>query len=98
MVEKKGLAYAKAKADSWFLQEMKKTVLASEMQKQDSNLTVSDREAKARLSQEYKIHVEGTKIAIETELRMEAERERWKYQFEAIRSLQSLEKEKMKMV
>lgn len=98
MIEKKGIEYSKARSTSWYLQEMRKTVLANEIQKQDEELSASARENLARSSEDYLAHLMGTREAIKEELRLSAEKSRWEYQFEALRSLQSLEKAKMNMI
>ena len=96
MIEKKGLAYAKARAISWQLQELRKVVLAEETRKAEGT-SISEREAIARSSEIYRQHLEGTKEAIHDELKLKAECERWRATWESIRSLLSLEKKTMEV-
>lgn len=97
MIEKKGKEYAQAKAISWQLQELRKTVLACEVAKIGQG-SFNDRESMARSSEIYRQHLEGTKQAIEKELTLKAECERWSAQYEALRSLCSLEGKKIGLV
>lgn len=96
-MERLGKSYAEARALSWLLQEQKKVVLAKEMAKH-VDLSAAKAEMLALGSEEYEIHLNGTKEAIGEEARLRAELERWTMQFEALRSLSSLEKSKMNMV
>ena len=97
-IEKKGVEYANARGISWHLQEMRKVVLADEMRMLDQNLSVAEQDKRARYSKAYVLHLEGTKVAIQRELTFRAKYERYKYQFEAIRSMMSLEKSKMDLL
>lgn len=97
MIEKKGKEYAESRALSWQLQELRKVVLAEETKKQSDGSYV-EREGKARCTEAYKQHLQGTKEAIHRENALKAEVERWSAQFEALRSLLSLEKSKMNIV
>jgi len=91
-----GQRYADAKSLSWYMQEMRKVILAKEM----CNFEGSEvyRERMARKSEAYLIHIEGTKEAIGEELRLKAKYEKLTNQFEAYRSLCSLEKKKINQV
>lgn len=80
-----GAKKAEARAISWQLQEMRKVILASEMQKFDGSL--SERESRARTSAAYITHIEGTKVAIEREHLYHAEWEAQWARYEALRSL-----------
>lgn len=98
MISEKGAAYAKARATSWYMQEMRKVVLADEFGKQDPDLTAAERENKARVSQSYQEHLNGTKEAIHAEHVAKAELERWETQFEALRSLCSRETARIRAI
>ena len=90
-----GKEYAEAKALSWQMQEMKKVVLSKIMDGLEGS--IAEREMKARTSARYIMHLEGTKEAIEKELKARAIFERYKAQYEAARSLLSLEKAKVEL-
>lgn len=90
-IEEVGLAYAEIRGKSYQSQELKGSVLASIIKKYPS-LPISKAEIEARDSQEYRKHLEETAQLITKELRLKASYERWKAQFEAMRSLSSLEK------
>ena len=91
-IETTGKEYAEAKGISYHLQQMKKVVLAREMKGQMG--TAANREMHARASRRYEEHLEGTKQAIIDETRLRAGYERWRAEYEACRSLLSLEKAK----
>ena len=95
-IEKKGILYADARALSWHLQEMRKVVL-SELMRNAQAKSMTEKEMIARCSQDYKLHLEGTREAIKNELVLKAQCERWKCAWESIRSLISLEKKKMEV-
>lgn len=97
MIEKVGTEYAEARALSWLLQEQRKVVLAK-CTNEAAGKSIAEKENYARTSEEYKLHLEGTKEAIGEEYRLKAVYERWQAQYESIRSLLSLEKQKMQMV
>lgn len=90
-IEEVGNAYAEARGQSYQAQELKGSVLASIIKKYP-NLPVSKAEVEAKDSQEYRAHIQETAKLITKELRLKAQYERWKAQFEASRSLSSLEK------
>ena len=95
-IEKIGKQYATAKGISYQMQEMRKVILAREMNKYKGS--VASREVSARASERYEEHISGTKEAIEEETRLRAEYERWRSQYEACRSLLSLEKAKARLL
>ena len=97
LIEELGLQYAEAKGTSWHMQEMRRVMLAHEMAQYD-NLPVSQREIKALISDAYKTHLDGTRHAIQREHELKAKLERYQAQFEAYRSLCSLEKAKMNLI
>ncbi len=88
-----GKEYAKAKGLSYQMQEMRKVVLAREMSGVIAT-SVAQKEIEARASVRYEQHLEGVRQAIEEETRLRAEYERYKAQYEALRTLMSLEKAK----
>src|SRR3990167_71908 len=96
-IESVGSEYGDAKALSWLLQEQRKVVLASEIAKIDGG-SYAEKERQALCSEAYKVHLEGTKEAIADEHRLKASYERWSYEFEALRSLLSLEKKKIELL
>ncbi len=94
-IEESGTLYAKAKGISYHMQEMRKVIIAREMKKYMGSAVI--REMEARASKRYEEHLDGTSAAIEEETRLRAEYERWKEQYEACRSLLSLEKAKINL-
>lgn len=86
-----GELYAEAKGQSWQMQELKGSVLASLMQSY-GDLPVSQKEILAKASEDYKSFIKETAEAIKKELKLKSEYEKWKSSFEALRSLSSLEK------
>src|SRR3990167_6261390 len=90
-IEETGIAYSEAKGQSYQMQELKGSVLASLMQNY-GDLPVSQREIQSKASEDYKKHIQETSEAIKKELRLKAEYEKWRCSFEALRSLSSLEK------
>lgn len=95
MIETKGKEYADARALYNYLYEMRKTVLAAHI-KASCEKTHGAKEADAYSSTDYITHLEGIKEAEGSYLRLEAEYERWKAETEALRTLISLEKEKIR--
>lgn len=95
-IETIGGEYADAKALSWLLQEQRKVTLAHQMKKSPEK-SIAAKEMDALASEEYRIHLEGTKEAIGQEHKLRATYDRWTYQVEALRSFLSLEKQKMKV-
>ena len=95
-MEDSGNLYAEAKGQSWQAQELKGSVLASLM-RQMENIPVSAREQMAKGHEDYKKYVQETAKAIQKELELKCEYEKWKASFEALRSLSSLEKKTMEM-
>ena len=91
-----GESYAECKAQSWHLQELRKVILANQMTKLEGS--ESSKERQALCSEEYRIHLNGTRQAIENELKLRAKMEKLQYQIEAYRSLSSLAKKQMNML
>lgn len=87
-LEEAGEKYAHAKSQSWFLQEMRKVILADRM-KIAKGKTLIDRENEARTSHDYIVHLEGTAVAIEEELKAKSKYEKIHATFESLRSLSS---------
>lgn len=90
-IEEVGKLYAKSKAVSWHAQELKSSILASIINKQDAK-SHSKAESMAKASEEYKTFLKETSEKIEIELCLKAELDKWKAKFEGTRSLSSLEK------
>jgi len=90
-IEKVGNEYAIAKADSWKLQELKGSMLASII-KSLGEIPVSKAEIQAKTNPDYLRHIDETAEAIKKELQLKARYEMFKSKFEAYRSLSSLEK------
>ena len=82
--------YAESKADSWYKQELKHSVLASVMNGLEGS--ISHRENAARASEDYLKHLVETRDAIQKELKLKSQYERQKFIFEGLRSICSLEK------
>ena len=91
-IEEIGGLYAEAKALSYQMQKMRSVVLASEMRNFEGSM--ASREMNALASDKYILHLAGVKEAIEVETKLKAGYERWQAQYEACRSLLSLEKAK----
>lgn len=86
-----GELYAEAKGQSWQMQELRSSILASSMVK-NGDMAVSKSEIIAKSSEGYRQYVLETAQAIKKELSLKAQYEMWKASFEALRSLSSLEK------
>ena len=97
LIEQLGVCYAEAKGTSWHMQEMKRVMLAHEMALYDG-IPVSQREIKALISESYKLHLDGTRQAIQKEHELKAKLDRYHAQFETYRSICSLEKAKMNLL
>jgi hypothetical protein len=95
-LEKFGEEYAAARALSWKLQEDRKSLLAL-LTLNAEGKTHSDRENKARTSDVYKTHIEGTVAAIHEELSLKTKYETAYAKYESYRSLCSLENARMKL-
>jgi flagellar basal body rod protein FlgB len=93
--EKVGNQYAEAKAQSWQLQEMKSAVFSSEFLSAEGK-TIGEREAKAKTSEAYLRHIEGTAVAIEKETALKVKLEKISMTYEALRSLCSQQTQSMK--
>lgn len=91
-----GNLYAEAKGQSWQMQEMKGSVLASLINSLEGPVT--QREITAKASDDYKKHLSETAQAIKKELQLKSQYEMWKASFEALRSLSSLEKATQKEI
>ena len=94
-LEESGTAYANAKADSWYSQEMCSSIKASMMMKflsENPKLSLSKAEIMAKDSDDYKGHLEETREKIRAENVARAEYKKWDASFEGLRSLSSLEK------
>jgi hypothetical protein len=94
-VAKWGLKVADLKPQADYLGEMRKTVLSQEMLKQDPKLSLGEKEARARVSEAYMVHLQGQKEAEHQALVAIAKREAARSTFDALRSLCSLEKKHM---
>ena len=92
-----GEAYAEAKGQSWQMQELKGSMLASIINRSGESV-VSKAEIIAKSSEEYQSYVRETSQAIKKELSLKAQYEMWKSSFEALRSLSSLEKATQKEI
>lgn len=90
-IDKAGIEYASAKSNSYYSQEMKGSILASIMLASGEK-TVSKSELIAKDSPEYRQHLKETAESIKNELLAKSKYEKLKCQFEAYRSLSSLEK------
>ena len=90
-MEKAGNEYAELRGQSYQMQELKSSVLSSLMQNY-GEMPISQKEVKAKASEEYQNHIKETAEAIKKELKLKCEYEKWKSSFEALRSLSSLEK------
>jgi len=95
-IEEVGGLYAEAKGLSYQMQKLREVVLAREMKHHTG--TNAKREMEARCSDVYVEHLKGVAQAITTETRLKAQYERWQAQYEACRSLLSLEKAKTRMI
>lgn len=94
-MQKCGDVYAEAKSQSWFLQEMCSVMKSSLIEKalsENPKLSQVRAECVARSSKEYIVHLDGTKVAIELELKSKCRYEKAVNTFEACRSLVSLDK------
>lgn len=90
-MEKAGNEYAELRGQSYQLQELKGSVLASIISKL-GEIPVSRGELLGKSSEEYQNHIKETSQAIKKELIAKCQYEKWKSSFEALRSLISLEK------
>ncbi len=90
-IETTGNDYAEKKATSYYLQELRTSILSSIINKSDKK-SVAKAEHEAKGSEDYRQHLKETAEAIERELKAKAKYEKAKAQFEAMRSLISLEK------
>lgn len=91
-IEEAGRDYAEKKGQSYQAQELKSSVLAQEMKKLPSDWAINRKEAEARCSDGFLQYIRETAKAIKDEGVSKAIYERWKAEFEALRSLTSLEK------
>ena len=86
--ESVGRQYAEAKGISWHLQELKSSVFSAEFLKAEGK-TVVEKEAKAKTSEAFIKHLEGTQVAIENEHKLKVKLEKIEMTYEALRSLAS---------
>lgn len=91
-IEEEGLKYAEAKSKSWYSEELKGSLLSSIIAKQTEKLPQWKAELEAKNSQDYRTYLRETAEEIKRELVCKARYEKAKAQFEALRSLSSLEK------
>ena len=96
LISKHGEEYAQAKAQSWYLQEMRK-VLLSDLTKNCEGKSMAEKENNARASEVYKQHLEGTKEAIYNELKARAMLDKANCSFESLRSLASQQTASMRL-
>jgi hypothetical protein len=83
-----GEEYARSKAQSWYLQEMRKVVLAN-LIKSTEGKTQAEKENLARTHEDYQVHLEGTREAIYQEQIAKEKLEKVRARYEALRSLAS---------
>ena len=95
-IEEIGGLYAEAKGLSYQFQKMREVILSREMSSLEGSMASREMYAKSTLV--YAKHLEATAKCIENETKLRAYYEKWKAQFEACRSLLSLEKSKSKIV
>lgn len=94
-LDESGNAYAEAKAQSWFSQEMCSAIKSSIMKalmSEDTKLSVQKAEILAKAHPDYLKHLEETRDKIRQENLTRSEYKKWDASFEANRSLSSLEK------
>lgn len=100
-LEESGTAYANAKAESWYSQEMCSSIKSQLMLKalsEDSKLSMQKAETIAKASPEYVQHLKETADKIRKENLARSEYKKWDASFEGNRSLSSLEKRTMSLV
>jgi hypothetical protein len=95
-IAKYGEEWAQFKPLANNLDELKKTVLSEEMLRCDPKLSLGEKEARARISEPYRLHLSGLREAEHKSFVAYAKLEAAKAKFEALRSLCSLEKMHMK--
>ena len=93
-IQKWGLEYANYRPLADHLDELKKTILSSEILKYAEEAAWKA-EAKARTSEAYLVHLDGLKVAHERANMAWAKLEAAKAKFDALRSLLSYEKKQM---
>lgn len=91
-LEEAGRDYAEKKGQAYQAQELKSSVLAQEMKKLPSDWAINRKEAEARISTGFLAYVKETASAIKAEGIAKAVYEKERANFEALRSLISLEK------
>lgn len=91
-MEETGRDYAEKKGQAWQQEELKHSVLAQEMKKLPSDWAINRKESEARSSEGFLAYLKECGDAITAEGIAKAVHERWKAEFEALRSLSSLEK------
>ena len=90
-----GREYAKAKALSWKMQELCKSILAGISSQFEGS--EASKERKARASAEYKEYIDGVSVAIEKEHEAKIDFDNADMRFESLRSLCSLDKKQMQI-
>jgi hypothetical protein len=96
LIAKYGEEYAQAKAQSWYLQEMRKVILA-DLTKNAEGKSMAEKETNSRASKEYITHLEGTKEAIYNELKARAMLDKANTSYESLRSLASQQTSSMRL-
>lgn len=91
-LEKAGMDYAEKKGQAWQAQELKHAVLAQEMKKLPNDWAINRKEVEARSSEGFLAYLKETTALIKAEGVSKAVYEKWRAEFEALRSLISLEK------
>lgn len=91
-IDQTGKAYAEAKANSWYAQEMKSALLSKLMNSYGDDIPVSRAEIKAKASDDYSKFLVESRILMELEGKTKSSYEKAKARFDAYRSLCSLEK------
>jgi hypothetical protein len=100
-LEESGNAYANAKADSWYSQEMCSSIKASLMMRSlegESKMSLAKAEILAKSSPVYIEHLKETREKIRQENLTRSEWKKWDASFEGNRSLSSLEKRTQELI
>lgn len=97
-IEESGKDYADKKARAWQSEELKHAVLAQIMKKLPSDWPMNRKEAEARCSEDFLKYLRETTADIKAEGVSKAVYERRRAEFEALRSLTSLEKSTRQIV
>ena len=100
-LEESGNAYALAKAESWYSQELCSSIKSQLMLKalsENPKLSMQKAEVIAKASPEYIQHLKETSEKIRQENLTRSEYKKWDASFEGNRSLSSLEKRTMNLI